>query len=110
MTAPLAIRLRQLLQDQVATHGPRHTVARALILIGLAAIGDDIHSYSRDIQRLLLDDLSPAMNAKLIELLNNPQQSVVQAHYMLKGSDFEAVPVVPAVLEPENDAFDGWDV
>lgn len=110
MTAPLAVRLRQALQNQVGIHGPRHTAARALILIGLAAIGDDVQLFKRDMQRLLLDDLSPALHAKLIELLNNPQQNVVQAHYMLKGSDFEAVPVVPAVLEPENDSFDGWDV
>lgn len=110
MTAPLAVRLRQPLQDQVGNHGPRHTAARALILIGLAAIGDNVQPFKRDMQRLLLDDLDEAIIAKLHEILGNPQQIALHTHYDLLADDFEAVPVVPAVLEPENDAFDGWDV
>ncbi len=101
MSAPVSVRLSIELQDVLAALGSKHTAARALILIGLAATGADLTSFQREILQLLAEPLDVKLLAAL-ESLKERSTSVVHPYYAPPESERRAVLPPPLPLDDDD--------
>ncbi|MBK9711574.1 MAG: hypothetical protein IPO81_09660 [Kouleothrix sp.] len=71
-TPTVTARLGDLYQAQLTRAAPDKTAAlRGYLLLGFAGSGVDMRPYTREIQRLLNEDLAPELEAALRRLLDS---------------------------------------
>ena len=66
---PARIRMSQALSGWLAAQGALSTVARAYLLVGMAAQGVPMAPFIRDLQRVRIEPLPPPLHTAVTELL-----------------------------------------
>lgn len=102
---PESVRMRQELAEALRQMGNFSTVARAMILVGMAATGEDVAPFHRDIYALLGEVLPQPLRAALTAIVEGRPTGVGRAW---DGGSFSppAPPPAPVDSDPFAVGFD----
>jgi len=114
MTAPIRVRLGELIETQLAHAGANTSAAlRAYLLLGFASASVDMTPFRRDIQRSLAENLPPELLAALAALVGSRPTGVGQVSYTCRTATITTPPpddIAPDDLDADPFADVGVDV